>query len=188
MGCGRGAVFSVKPDWSRYAFLFDWETPKAAQAFFASADWQRLQQGVEVSRHWHLEAIHSKGLWDGKPRFEEWSEVSVPEAGRQLAVITRADLKPWRLGSFGAAARRATAALEKYPGSVYTLGMGELPFVRQATFSVWDGETVMKAYAYRDADHKAAMKGKKTHGWYGEELYARFSVQKYCEKDVTGLF
>lgn len=188
MGCGRGSVFSVKPDWSRYAFLFDWETPEAAQAFFASSDWKRLQGGVEQERHWQLTAIHAKGLWDGQPRFESDPKAVVPETVTQLAVITRADLKPWRLRSFGDAARKATAALEKYPGVQYTLGMGELPFVRQATFSVWDSETIMKAYAYRDEDHKAAMKGKKTHGWYGEELYARFAVNRYSEERVDGLF
>ncbi len=181
MGCGRGPVFSVRPDWGRYAFLFHWESAEVAKDLFASAQWQRLESSAESALHWHLSPLHSKGLWDGKPRFEPSGSVVSGEENPLFAVITRADLKPWRLRSFGAFARKATDALNRHSGVRYTLGMGELPFVRQATFSVWDGSEAMKSYAYRDADHKAAMKGKKTHGWYGEEMYARFAVVRQWE-------
>jgi heme-degrading monooxygenase HmoA len=188
MGCGQGAVFSVKPDWSRYAYLFQWENEAAAKEFFAGKQWQEIEGHATQNRNWHLQPIHAKGLWDGKPRFQEEESAPLPAETTSMAVITRADLKPWKFGSFGKYAQTATDALAGHLALQYSLGMGELPFVRQATFSVWDSAEAMKAYAYKTPEHREAMKGKKKHDWYGEEMYARFGVLGESEKGAEGLF
>ncbi len=188
MGCGQGAVFSVKPDWSRYAYLFQWESEAAAKAFFAGRQWQEIEGRAAQNKNWLLQPIHAKGLWDGKPRFGEIASSPLPADLTAMAVITRADLKPWKFRSFGKYAQTATDALAGHPALQYSLGMGELPFVRQATFSVWDSAEAMKAYAYKTPEHRQAMKGKKEHGWYGEELYARFGVLGSSENGAEELF
>ncbi len=186
MGCGQGAVFSVKPDWSRYAYLFQWENEAAGKAFFAGKQWQEIESRAEKTKNWQLRPIHAKGLWDGKERFQE-SAGGTMTTTKTMAVITRADLKPWKFGSFGKYAQTATDALAGHPALQYSLGMGELPFVRQATFSVWDSAEAMKAYAYKNPEHRQAIKGKKEHGWYGEEMYARFGVVGESEVGAAGL-
>ena len=187
MGCGKGAVFSVKPDWSRYAYLFQWEDEAAAKTFFAGKQWQSIEGSAEQTKNWQLQPIHAKGLWDGKERFQDARPNPLPAEVITMAVITRADLKPWKFRSFGKYAQTATDALAGHPALQYSLGMGELPFVRQATFSVWDSAEAMKAYAYKNPQHREAIKGKKEHGWYGEEMYARFGVVGESEVGAEGL-
>jgi hypothetical protein len=185
MGCGRGAVFSIRPDWSRYAFLVEWESADAAQAFYRGADWQRAEKSAGSQHHLLLQPFHSKGLWDGKPRF---SEKAGPLKSDLMAVITRADLKPWKLRSFFSYARKATLALNGQQGLRFSLGMGEWPFVRQATFSIWDSAEAMKGYAYQNQAHIDAMRSKNQQRWYGEEMYARFGILKENRESASALW
>jgi heme-degrading monooxygenase HmoA len=173
MGCGKGAVFSVAPDWGRYAFLSIWDSSEDASGAFLHPRWQRAQSRAESSLHLQLLPLSSHGKWDGGDPFQP----VLPSADAvRMAVLTRADVKPWKIRSFSKHAAKTSAAVANHPGLQFSLGMGEWPFVRQATFSIWDGEEAMKTYAYKNSTHIAAMRGKNKEQWYGEELYARFAV------------
>ena len=101
-----------------------------------------------------------------------------------MAVLTRADVKLWKIRSFSRHAADTSAAVAGHPGMQFSLGMGEWPFVRQATFSIWDTDEAMKAYAYKNTTHIAAMRGKNKEQWYGEELYARFAIAAESSRTV----
>lgn len=185
MGCGKGAVFSITPDWGRYAFLTIWDSAEDATATFQHPRWQRAQSRAASSLHLHLLPISSHGKWDGGDPFQP----VLPTANAaRIAVITRADVKLWKIRSFSRHAATTSAAVAAHPGLQFSLGMGEWPFVRQATFSIWDTEDAMKTYAYKNATHIAAMRGKNKEDWYGEELYARFAVAAESDKSVADLF
>ncbi|UOQ77376.1 hypothetical protein MUN84_01260 [Hymenobacter sp. 5516J-16] len=62
------------------------------------------------------------------------------------------------------------------PGVRAAIGLGELPVVRQATFSLWESQQAMQDYAYRSEKHKQVIKLTRQENWYGEELFARFRV------------
>ena len=173
MGCGKGAVFSVTPDWGRYAFLTVWDSEENAAKAFQHPKWRHAQGLAESNLHLRLHPISSHGKWDGSDPFEPVQPTA--EAVR-TAVLTRADVKWWKIRSFSRHAATTSAAVEGHPGLQFSLGMGEWPFVRQATFSIWDSAEAMKAYAYKNSTHIAAMRGKNKEKWYGEELYARFAV------------
>ena len=69
-----------------------------------------------------------------------------------------------------------SAALAGAAGVRAAIGLGELPVVRQATFSVWESAQAMQQYAYRDARHREVIILTKREQWYSEELFARFRV------------
>jgi spheroidene monooxygenase len=53
------------------------------------------------------------------------------------------------------------------------VGLGEAPFFRQATFSIWDSVTDMNAYA-RSGAHLEAIQAANQHGYFSESMFARF--------------
>ncbi|PQA59456.1 DUF3291 domain-containing protein [Siphonobacter curvatus] len=173
MGTGQGKVFSLKPDFSRYAFLAVWQSESQAKDFFTTAaSWQEVQQRASTVRTFALETIRSHGAWNGSNPFQ--TDSPAEEGTGPIAVITRATLKLRALPAFWRNSYRAAARLEQASGLIYSIGMGEVPYFQQATFSVWESLDAMKAFAYRTADHKEAMRQKEQQQWYGEELFARF--------------
>ena len=69
-----------------------------------------------------------------------------------------------------------SAALALAVGVRAAIGLGELPVVRQATFSVWESAEAMRQFAYRDARHREVIQLTHREKWYAEELFARFRV------------
>ena len=182
MGCGKGAVFSVAPDWRRYAFLTIWDSVGQAQKAFQHPRWLAAQSRSQSSLHLRLHPLSSHGKWDGGDPF---GPSESDKGAKRMAVITRADVKLWKIRSFSRHAAATSSAVAGHPGLQFSLGMGEWPFVRQATFSIWDTAEAMKAYAYKNATHIAAMRGKNKESWYGEELYARFAIAAESTEDVS---
>jgi len=59
-------------------------------------------------------------------------------------------------------------------GFITSVGIGEVPFIKQATFSVWKDLESVKKFAYRQREHAEVVKQTREKGWYSEELFARF--------------
>ena len=93
-----------------------------------------------------------------------------------VAVITRATLRPSRLIAFWKSVPSASAAIENAAGVQYFKGIGEWPFVQQATLSLWDSFEAVKKFAYRDQTHAKIIKKTRSQQWYSEDLFARFHV------------
>ena len=66
--------------------------------------------------------------------------------------------------------------MEKAPGYITSVGVGEAPFFRQATFSIWESMDTMKAFAYGSKEHGEVIKKTRQQNWYTEELFARFRI------------
>jgi heme-degrading monooxygenase HmoA len=64
-------------------------------------------------------------------------------------------------------------AIEGVQGVQLAVGLGEAPFLRQATFTVWDSVAAMDAYA-RTGPHLEAIKAAAQNQYFSESMFARF--------------
>jgi len=58
------------------------------------------------------------------------------------------------------------------------VGIGEAPVGLQGTFSVWRDAAALKTFAYDGDTHAAVIARTRETGWYAEELFARFAVER----------
>ncbi|UOQ51850.1 spheroidene monooxygenase [Hymenobacter cellulosivorans] len=172
---GSGYNFGLKPNFQRYALMAVWENPAAADTFFATHPlWLGYQQHSTETWTLHLAPLKAHGLWDGQNPFD-YQTVPAPPDG-PVAVLTRASIKLWKAPQFWRAVPATSAAFAQAEGVRAAIGLGEIPVVRQATFSVWESAASMQQYAYRGAAHKGVIQRTRQEKWYGEELFARFTV------------
>ena len=165
MGCGRGEGFNPWPDWSAYCILLIWDSEEAAEAFFEqSSKWSEFRERtLEIWTLW-LGCVRSNGQWSGRSPFET------------LEYSARPDHKLRHLRRFWKYVPESQRKLSEAPGLVFSAGIGEVPIVQMATFSIWKTEEAMKYFAYRNREHKKAIDLTREVGWYREELFARFAV------------
>ena len=182
LGSGGTDGFGLSPNWDRYGLLAVWESAEAASAFEAGKLWAGYQQRSQEQLRLELQPMKTHGLWDGQKPFE----TSLAEAKSApakitgpVAVLTRASIhwlktpRFWRFAVPGAAPLRALA---EAPGVRMAIGLGELPIVRQATFSIWESEQAVQDYAYRDTRHRDVIQLTRRENWYSEEMFARFRI------------
>ncbi|WP_460922223.1 DUF3291 domain-containing protein [Pontibacter brevis] len=173
LGSGQGKGFSLKPDFRRYGLMCTWENEVAADAFLQHSDLMQ-EYRPHINESWTIKLLpyQSHGLWDGKEPFAP--ALSEKYTDGPVAVLTRASINLRRLPNFVKFGLRTSAALDQAEGLLCSIGLGELPFIRQATFSVWESVDAMRQYAYKDPQHQEVMRRTRAEKWYSEELFARF--------------
>jgi hypothetical protein len=92
-----------------------------------------------------------------------------------VAVLTRASIRPGRLVAFYRSVPSVDELLRRQDGCLASIGMGEWPLARQATFSLWRDREAVRAFAYRGEAHQRVIERVRAHDWYAEELFARFT-------------
>ena len=130
-----------------------------------------LTNTVGPTERSRLEPVRSKGTWGGR---------AVPAApgasldGGPVAVLTRATIRPRRLVPFYRSIAPPAGRLLDAPGVLASVGIGEWPVARQATFSLWRSAQDMRAFAYGRDAHAEVVRRTRAEDWYSEELFARF--------------
>jgi hypothetical protein len=185
MGSGRNGSFDIRPDLDQWAVMVFRESPfptdlptgkdrKALDALYGRAipAWWRFF-GCET---WTvlLRVVGGHGTWDGKSLAVRPADTPPADAG--IAVLTRATIRWRRLRAFWSNVPPVSSQFFRAPGLVLSLGIGEAPFTRQATFSMWRSEADMKAFAYRSAEHREVIARTRKEGWYSEDMFLRFEV------------
>jgi|TARA_B110000285_G_scaffold55560_1_gene63232 heme-degrading monooxygenase HmoA len=176
MGTGSGAGFSLFPDFSTYAFLGVWESEEKAKQFFeTSAFFLEYKKRSDKIRTLSLRPIHSHGKWSGASPFG--SNLTMQETPKgEVAIITRATLRWNRLLSFWAAVPKASKAIEEAKGVRFYKGIGEWPFIQQATISIWESIDAVNTFAYKGKAHAEIVKDTRKMKWYKEDLFSRFEL------------
>ena len=175
LGTGSGKGFSLYPDFSTYAILCVWEKESYATAFIEKSGHSKLISKKAFSREdFFLKTIKSHGLWDGINPFH----VSKGDINKKnkIGIITRATLNKNRLFEFWKSVPQASLAMQNAQGVEWFKGIGEWPFIQQATFSVWDNLDSVKEFAYGKGAHSKIVTKTKKRKWYKEDLFARFEV------------
>jgi heme-degrading monooxygenase HmoA len=188
LGSGAANGFGFLPNFDRYGFMAVWADEAAAQTFFEIHPlWAKYQARSRETWTAELAPLKSHGLWNKVNPFDYKSEIPIPldEAG-PIAVLTRASIRLTKAPRFWRYIEPTSRVLATTPGVQLAIGLGELPLVRQATFSVWESAAAMQQYAYRDASHREVIQLTRRENWYSEELFARFRVLR-SEGTVDGV-
>ncbi len=172
MGSGHNGTFDLHPDWQQWALLATWDKRESFDSFYQHSfisSWWRL---FKVEK-WTLlcDPIHSHGKWDG---IDPFMAVPIADYTGPVAVLTRATIRLTKLKGFWSNVDSVAKMMTSAKGYITSFGVGEAPFYRQATFSIWKSVDDVKAFAYRSREHAEVIKKTRDENWYSEELFARF--------------
>ena len=101
----------------------------------------------------------------------------------KIAVLTRATIRLNKLNSFWKNVPLVNAAMQSAKGLQASYGIGEIPFIKQATLSIWDNIDAMKTFAYKMKEHQTVIAKTRKENWYSEEMFTRFEVIAEFEND-----
>ena len=179
MGSGAGQGFSLRPDFSTYCLLAIWDQPSSATDFFEYHKiYQQFCQKSTKQCTFYLNAIQVKGQWNKKQPFQ--IVASTPTL--PIAVITRASINRNRLIEFWRHVPENSRSINEAEGLLFSKGIGELPLIEQATFSVWQNKAAMQNFAYKNKIHKETIRKTHARNWYKEEMFVEFQVRKTIDE------
>ena len=172
-GSGTGEGFTPLPNTAVYAILATWPNIETARTRLEqSRIFNRYRARAAESWTVFLAATSARGAWSGRKPF---AVSAVPAAG-PLAVLTRATLRPAILPSFWGRVPAISDVIGDDPNVIFKIGIGEVPWLHQVTFSIWPETAAMLAFARSEGPHARAIKAVRDGGWFREELYARFQI------------
>lgn len=174
LGTGAGQGFKMWPNWNVYGLLQCWSSESSADSFFSTHPWWQLLLDYS-DEQWttYMQAVKTHGTWDGMEPFHVASGSF--QADDLVGVLTRATIARAHLWHFWSRVARVSRAITDIPHKpLFSMGIGELPVIQQATFSFWRSTHEMTAYAYKHPYHKEVVSKTRKNGWYAEELFARF--------------
>jgi len=172
MGSGKGG-FSMMPDFSRYAMLCSWQSAQAAEAFFQSELFSTYTAQTDETYTLQMLPVQSHGYWNGRNPFNTTIKTLQP-AELPVVVLTRATIRLSRLPEFWRNVPKAQQAIRHSAGLLFSVGVGELPLVQQATVSIWQNLEAVRQFAYQKTVHKDIVHQTRQRNWYSEDLFARF--------------
>jgi spheroidene monooxygenase len=173
-GTGTGEGFTPVPNPGVYAQLTTWPSLDIARQRATEAPvFRRFRAHATEALTIYMTAISARGQWDGVAPFAVVKPETVP---LPMAVLTRATVKPRHVLSFWSQTPDISVLVKDQPHLLFKIGMGEVPWFQQVTFSIWDDIEAMKAFAYASAQHGGAVRKVRDNRWFREELYARFAV------------
>ncbi len=179
MGSGKQDGFNPFPDWSTYSLLMTWENENFAQDFIKnSALFDAYRSRTEKLWTIYMKNILARGAWSGGNPFEPHTDLD--PGFSKIAVITRATIRWRKLRKFWQYVPTSSLPLAGNKGLIYTKGIGEVPVLQMATFSLWENEQALKDFAYNSVEHHRAIQKTRELNWYKEELFSRF--QPYREE------
>ena len=190
LGTGGGDGYSSRPDFGTYALLSVWESRERAESFeSASKVMEDFRKHAFEIYSIFLSPIQSRGFWSGRQPF---SPVTPDKHNPLIVILTRATLKPRYYIPFWKRVGRVSQSHFGSPGLFFSKGVGERPWIMQATFSVWRSVEDMTAFAHtKGGRHFEAIQTTRRLTGFREELYARFqpiqSIGTWFGKDPVGV-
>ncbi|WP_435138701.1 spheroidene monooxygenase [Pseudopelagicola sp. nBUS_19] len=171
-GSGSGEGFTPLPNTAVYAILATWPDAKTAQDTVKNSNIYRRYRANAVE-DWtvFMTTDTVRGEWSGRAPFAP----SQQSCSGPLAALTRATIRPSILTKFWGRVPNISKVIGKDPNVVFKVGIGEIPWLHQVTFSIWPDAKTMADFA-RTGPHAEAIKSVRRERWFQEELYARFTL------------
>ncbi|HSR39613.1 MAG TPA: hypothetical protein VLL95_11915 [Phnomibacter sp.] len=189
MGSGRNGTFDIVPDFRQWAILAVY--PDSLHHTVSETDDVKILSNNILGRFittWvsffkaegHailLSPEEGHGLWNGQPVFGELERKAADWDG-PIAVMTRATIRLSRAKQFWRHVNAVAAQMATAPGFITSYGIGEAPFIKQATFSIWTSKAAMQEFAYKMPQHKEVIRKTYSEKWYSEDMFTRFRILK----------
>ena len=187
-GSGIGEGFTPYPNTSVYAILSVWNNLGEAENNIEEREIYENYRTHSIE-NWtvFLSPISSKGYWDNTNPFKP-NKNEFKKKDHMLAALTRATIKPKIMLKFWSKVPAISKVIGNDKNVLFKMGLGEIPWFHQVTFSIWPNAKTMANFARKDGPHAKAIKSVREGNWFSEELYARFEVKKaigkWCGKSV----
>ena len=185
MGSGKNGTFDKTPDLQQWAIL-------SVQSLMCNV--QDIDMNIAVLHQklygsfitkWFsffgcetftllLQPIEGHGTWDGKKVFGDLPVKTGYEG--QIAVLTRATIRLNKLKYFWQNVAAVANRMAGAKGFITSFGIGEIPWIKQATFSIWQSKEDMKAFAYGMQEHAEVIQKTRQQKWYSEDMFTRFII------------
>lgn len=169
-GSGTGEGFTPRPNWGVWGILGVWNGLDEAQQGVGQGAWARWAARADESYNLYLEPFSARGQWSGQTPFRAQGGPS-----DAVAALTRASVRPAKALRFWGRVPDISAKVGADPNVLFKIGIGEVPLLRQVTFSVWPDADSMADFARR-GPHQDAIRAVRDERWFSEELYARFRI------------
>ena len=173
MGSGAGAGFAPVPNTAVWAILCVWDDRASAEAALGRGVHRRWADRADECCHLLLRPTAVRGAWSGRTPFEPGPD----DAGGPVAALTRATIRPGALARFWRRVPRLDRLIGANGEVLMKVGVGEVLWLHQVTFSVWPDLASMARFARAaGGPHAEVIRLVRAEGWFREELYARFRV------------
>jgi hypothetical protein len=171
LGSGHQGGFGLKPSASKQGLFCVFDCLESASDFLdnsylVASYREKSAEFLSVK----LLPYSVKGTWAG-----QGLGIAADEAptGTPVAALTRASIKPSKARVFWSKQPASERSLLRAKGCLLASGVGEAPFFRQATFTVWESVAAMDAYA-RTGAHMEAIKASMSGAFFSESMFVRF--------------
>lgn len=179
MGTGKNNSFDKNPNWNRWAILIiqnNQLVKSSIELMTGNFINKWLKWFTKENFHVLLEPISTHGKWDNKHPFHTTMRKSETEVEGAVGILTRATIRLSKLSSFWKHVPAVSNEMQQAKGRLFSIGIGEIPYLKQATFSIWESEEAMKAFAYNSPHHKEVIQKTRKENWYSEEMFTRFKI------------
>jgi spheroidene monooxygenase len=170
LGSGQHGGFDLRPSFHKQGLLCVFEDQAQADDFRENSPVLKQYQD-HASEYFcvSLQTYSSKGTWA-----KQTMQVThpAPKSG-PIAGITRASIKFSKAPAFWSKAPPAELSLAQASGCLLAAGLGEAPYLRQATFTMWESQEAMDQYA-RSGAHLAAIQSAFAGAFFSESMFTRF--------------
>ena len=171
LGSGKNGTFDIHPDLNQWGVLFTADDLHVKAPAFIYKYFEFFRCDV---KEFLLQPVEGHGLWDKKKVFGELQQHTNDQGA--IAVLTRATIRLKCLKNFWSNVEEVADKMRFAEGLVISYGIGEIPWIKQATFSIWKNKSAMKDFAYNLQQHKDVIYKTRNENWYKEEMFVRFHV------------
>lgn len=182
MGSGKNGTFDKTPDLQQWAILINNEELIINNALNSNlfvtlygrfiARWLSFFKTKTIT--YFLEPIEGHGFWDAKKPFGELPVKTTYEG--QIVILTRATIRLSKLNAFWKNVNGVASQMVGSKGFITSYGIGEIPWIKQATISIWQSKEDMKNFAYKMHQHAEVIKKTRQEKWYSEDMFVRFKL------------
>jgi hypothetical protein len=180
MGCGKNGTFDKHPDWQQWGIMtvqnHDGVDTISNNALIKKLYGSFIHAWLQCfhCEIWTilLEPLEGHGKWDQKEPFGNLPKQSGYEG--PIAILTRATIRLSKLSAFWQNVDDVAKQMSAANGFITSIGIGEMPYIKQATFSIWESKEAMKQFAYQMSQHTEVIKKTRKENWYSEDMFVRF--------------